>query len=246
MKNIYFRIFVGFIAIIMTGILIMPSGSLVLAADTEYIEEDLEDEEDGDEDEDSEDDEDDEDDDDWEDELEPPDGVKVVQTAATSARITWNKVAEAYEYVVYRSSKKNGDYKELGIVSSNSFSDRKASAGKTWYYVVASLNEDEESDDSEVVKVTMLAEPNIKASSSKKNQASVSWKKVSGAAGYEVYASNKKSSGYKKKVTLTKTNSTIKKLKSKKNYYFKVRAYRKVSGKKVFGAYSKPKNVKIK
>ena len=38
----------------------------------------------------------------------------------------------------------------------------------------------------------------------------------------------------------------ITKLKKKKKYYFKIRAYRITSGKKVIGAWSKIKSVKIK
>jgi len=38
----------------------------------------------------------------------------------------------------------------------------------------------------------------------------------------------------------------VKKLKSGKKCFFKVRAYKKVNGKKVYGAYSKLRNVRIK
>lgn len=53
----------------------------------------------------------------------------------------------------------------------------------------------------------------------------------------------------KKKLTLKKASAkttTIKKLKLKKTYYFKVRAYKVVNKKKVYGTWSKVKKIKVK
>ena len=77
------------------------------------------------------------------------------------------------------------------------------------------------------------------------------WKTVSGATGYEVqYSTSKK---FTKKTTKTVTikkaktkKTTIKKLKKGKKYYVKVRAYKTVDGKKIYGAWSTVKNVKVK
>ena len=84
---------------------------------------------------------------------------------------------------------------------------------------------------------------------SSKNQAKLTWKKVSNATGYEVYQSMKKNSGYKKVKTITK-NKTVTykagKLKKKKNYYFKIRTYRKVGKVTYYGTYSNVKNIKMK
>ena len=53
----------------------------------------------------------------------------------------------------------------------------------------------------------------------------------------------KQSQQLKKEAQFLYTN---KKLTSKKTYYYKVRAYRVVNGKKVYSGYSKVKGVKIK
>lgn len=69
----------------------------------------------------------------------------------------------------------------------------------------------------------------------------IHWKSVSKADGYEVYRSTAIRSGYKKVKTLTgaKTTSyTDKKLKAKKGYYYKVRAYKMNGKKKVYGSFS--------
>lgn len=71
-------------------------------------------------------------------------------------------------------------------------------------------------------------------------------KKIAGVNGFRIrYCENKKFKGYVQKNT-TKRIVTIKKLVKKQTYYVKVRAYKKVNGKKVWGAWSKVKKVKIK
>ena len=73
----------------------------------------------------------------------------------------------------------------------------------------------------------------------KKRQAKVSWKKVSGAQGYQIcYSTSKKFKN--KKQLLTKNNKvTLKKLKSGKTYFVKVRVYTLDEKKKVYGKWSK-------
>ncbi len=75
----------------------------------------------------------------------------------------------------------------------------------------------------------------------------IKWKKVAGAKGYQVrYAANKKLRKPKTKTT-SKNAFTVKKLKKGKTYYVKIRAYKLDSmGKKVYGTYSKVRNIKIK
>ena len=61
-------------------------------------------------------------------------------------------------------------------------------------------------------------------------------------------ATDKKFKKNKKTVTAKKSKTKVKisKLKKKKKYYVRVRAYKSVSGKKVYGAWSKVKTVKTK
>ena len=82
--------------------------------------------------------------------------------------------------------------------------------------------------------------------SPKKKQAKVKVEKTEGAEGYQLqYADNAK---WKKasKVTFTSITKTVKKLESGKKYYFRVRAYKTIDGKKVYTKYSAKKSVKIK
>ena len=93
-------------------------------------------------------------------------------------------------------------------------------------------------------KPTLKSVTNVKG---KKMTVKIS-KKVKGAAGYQItYATNATFKKNKKNVNMTATSKTIKNLKKGTTYYVKVRAYAKDSkGKKVYGAYSKVKKVKIK
>ncbi len=78
------------------------------------------------------------------------------------------------------------------------------------------------------------------------NSVKVSWKKVSKASGYVIrYATNKDFKNAKS-LNVKSNKKTIKSLKTKKTYYFKVRAYKKVSGKTYYGAFSSTKKTKTK
>lgn len=86
----------------------------------------------------------------------------------------------------------------------------------------------------------------LKVKSKKKKQIKVTFGKVNKADGYQIcYAANKKFKKAKK-VLVKATAKTIKKLKSKKKYYVRVRAYRKNGSKKLYGAWSSVKKVKVK
>lgn len=88
--------------------------------------------------------------------------------------------------------------------------------------------------------------PSLKSAKSKsKKSITVSYKKATGASGYQVVykvvGAKKNSSKY----TTAKTKK-ITGLTSKKTYEVKVRAYKTVNGKKQYGSYSKTKKVKVK
>lgn len=83
----------------------------------------------------------------------------------------------------------------------------------------------------------------------KKKSVYLRWKKQKYAGGYEIYRSTKKRKGYKKVKTIkggSKVSWTDKKVKGGKTYYYKIRAYRKIGGKKSVSGFSKVKRVKVK
>jgi hypothetical protein len=91
-----------------------------------------------------------------------------------------------------------------------------------------------------------------KVTSAKTKTVKVTWKKqATQTTGYEIqYSTSKK---FTKKTTKTATvksakttSTTIKKLSAKKKYYFCIRTYKTVKGKKYYSAWSKVKTVKTK
>ena len=93
-----------------------------------------------------------------------------------------------------------------------------------------------------IVTVTPKKAAISKLRSAKKGSLKISWKKDARATGYQVViAKNKAFTSGKKTAAVTKaktTSKTFTKLSAKKTYYAKVRAYKTISGKKVYGAYS--------
>ena len=81
------------------------------------------------------------------------------------------------------------------------------------------------------------------------NKVTLTWSGVDGATGYRVYRSTSKTRGFKKIKSITsssKVTYTNSNIACGTTYYYKVRAYRKVNGKAVYGSFSKIKKVTVK
>ncbi|MBR3149104.1 MAG: fibronectin type III domain-containing protein [Eubacterium sp.] len=95
---------------------------------------------------------------------------------------------------------------------------------------------------------TNPSKPNISKLKTSKKTITVSWKKLD-ATGYELQRCQKK--GFKKKVKKMKlskkaTSKKMKKLSKGKRYYFRIRAYKTIDGKKYYSPWSKVKSIKCK
>ncbi len=99
-------------------------------------------------------------------------------------------------------------------------------------------------------KITKLSKEQITSLKSEKaGTMAVKYKKYSGIDGYEiVYSTSKKfTAASTNRVIADSAEKILKKLKTGKKYYVKVRAYRVDStGRKIYGAYSKVRNVQVK
>ena len=181
--------------------------------------------------------------------------LNVKSVTYDSVKLTWTKPENATGYDVYRSTKKSSGYSKVNKspVSSVSFTDKSLKTGTTYYYKVKALrtegDETAESDYSKYVSAKpYLSRPSVKLTAGKK-KVTVKWNRISGATGYKIYRSTKKSSGYKCIATVKKgsTKSLVNKnLKKGKHYYYKVRAYVKVSGKYIYSSYSSARSAKAK
>ena len=92
--------------------------------------------------------------------------------------------------------------------------------------------------------------PTVSKPTAIKKGFTVKWKKVSAATGYQIqYALNSKFTKSKKTVKITKATTLSKKvtkLKAKKKYYVRARAYKTVSGKTYYSKWCKTKAVTTK
>ena len=78
----------------------------------------------------------------------------------------------------------------------------------------------------------------MKSSSNTTSSLKITWNKVSGASGYEIYRYNSKTKKYQKTADVKGTSLSVKKLSKAASYSFRVRAYSITDGTKYFGSYS--------
>ena len=182
--------------------------------------------------------------------------LNATSAGVSSIKLSWKKVSKASGYVIYRADSANGKYKAIKTIKkgkTTSFTDKKRTTGKTYYYKLRPYktvkNKKQYMDYSSVVstkavpgrvKFTKLTAGNQKAT--------LKWKKVSGASGYLLYRSDRRDGGFIciNSVSSRKTSYTNTKLKKGQTYYYRIRAYRKVGGKRVYGNFSVVKAVKVK
>lgn len=113
--------------------------------------------------------------------------------------------------------------------------------GKATITVKAAATDDYKAATKTISITVTPKKQSVTVSKKKKRQLTIKWKKGSKASGYQVvYASNK---SFTKNVTIvgksvSKTSLTLKKLKKGRTYYVKVRSYKTVNGKRIYGAYS--------
>lgn len=155
--------------------------------------------------------------------------------------LSWNE-QNSTKCEIYRSTN-NKKFTKIDTLKSSdtSYKDTKASIGKTYYYKIIVSNSKYKSAYSKVVSVKSipLTVKNLTITSVSSDSISLKWDKV-GVTGYEIYSGTKTSK--MKKIATIKKSSTLtyknKKLKDNTTYYYKVRAYKTVSGKKVYGGFS--------
>lgn len=179
-----------------------------------------------------------------------PTGVKAVSAGYKSIKISWKKVSGASGYEVYRSTSKNGTYSLVSRTKKTYLTNTGRATGKKYYYKVRAYRTVNDvrkygSFSSIVSAKAVTATPEVTLKKVSSTKAKVSWKKVTGATGYEVYYSTSKTGTYTRIARTANLSYTKSSLKKGKTYYFKVRAYRTVNGVKKYGSYSTVKKIKM-
>lgn len=179
--------------------------------------------------------------------------INSIKNVNGGVKLAWPKSAGAAKYRVYRKTG-SGSWAKLGDATTNSYTDTKAANGTKYTYTVRCLNsagKTVSAYDTTGKTIVYVARPSIsKLISAKTKQMSVKWSKNAKATGYHIqYSTSSTFASGKKTVTVkgaTNVNKTISKLTAKKKYYVRVRAYKTVSEKNYYSAWSAPKNVVTK
>ncbi len=177
-------------------------------------------------------------------------GLKASNVKYNSLKLKWTKQGYADGYQICDSKSK-----VIKTVKTNSTTISGLTAGKTYKYKVRSYIRNADGTrsygafSSVLNATTKLRTPKVKVVSNAKGQARISWSKVSGASGYEIYY--KKSSGakYKKLKTVNSPNirvCTVRGMKSGDRAYFRIRAFRKNGSKKVYSSLNPLKVITVK
>lgn len=173
-------------------------------------------------------------------------------TSKTKVKLSWKK-KNVSSYRVYRASlNKNGDcgkFKRIATLSRSKTSYTNSVSYKKYYrYEVRGYNSKG--------KLIYSGENDVFSGVSNVSWAEYQWcdAKISPSAiplewncdnglrptGYEVYRSENGKTFKKLKTLKNVYKYTDKSVKAKHTYYYKIRAYRTLSGKKIYGAYSEP------
>jgi fibronectin type 3 domain-containing protein len=162
----------------------------------------------------------------------PPALVTATPLSLTSISVSWEPVAEADGYLMYRSSTgEAGPYVKLTVatITINTYTDTSASPSTEYYYKVSVINFIGESVQSAYVRAATLppaAPENVAARVLSANSIAVSWQPVSGATSYKVYRSAASSGPYNALttagiVTAAYTDTTVS---GAAEYYYKISA----------------------
>ena len=173
-------------------------------------------------------------------------GVPAIINGTNGLSLFWKADPAAISYSVLRRSN-SGSIKTIATTKETDYFDSKVKSGNSYtYYLVANGKDGYQTKPSGPNSIYYLSSPrNLKARAGKKRTATLTWKKVKGASGYQIRYSLKKNMKSSKRVTVKKGKTlkkVIKKLRKKK-YYFQIRAFRNLPGYKVYSAWG-PKTVR--
>lgn len=181
-------------------------------------------------------------------------GVKAVPATTSSINITWNAKDNVTGYIVYRSTNKTSGYKKIGTSLTNSYTDKGLTKGTTYYYAVrAYVKVNSKTYQSALsspatATATSPAPSNVSAKKYTAGKATIQWTKCIGASGYQLAISTSANGTYKSVYVATSGSSLAFRktgLTPGKTYYFKVRSYTIVNGKKVYSNFTNPVQVRV-
>ena len=178
-----------------------------------------------------------------------PSSVKAASYSYSKIRVSWDAMDGADGYIVYRSSSENGTYKRVYTTDNpekNWYINTNRKAGQTWWYKVRGYKlVDGKKIFSKYSKpVSAYARPrqvqltSIDSTGFIYRYLDLKWQKVEGTSGYQVYMKERNAEKFSFMGNYKESAASVEIPDITKEYDLKVRAYRQVDGKKVYGKFS--------
>lgn len=179
-------------------------------------------------------------------------GLKANLYGHDDVKLSWKKSTGANQYRIYYKKSSDKSYTYLTKTTKNTYSKANLTDGaKYTFKVVPCYTVDGEvvaQGTSKTVSIYTLKKLNApKISKVSSSQVKVTWNNISGESGYQISRSASKTKT-ENVVTVTTTKGTSKNISvtKGKTYYYKVRAYKTVDGKKIYSPWSAVTSYKLK
>ncbi|MEG1595589.1 MAG: N-acetylmuramoyl-L-alanine amidase [Lachnospiraceae bacterium] len=175
-------------------------------------------------------------------ELPRPNILNIQSVGSSKVKLTWKKVEEADSYSVSRSTSKYGTYEEIAKdLKTCNYTDSSLKGGKWYYYKIRAVK-GEDSNECSPLGTKLLGIPNAKILNQDDSGVTIGWNRISNASGYRIQRSATQTKGYTtiKTISNGKVTSFCDDTAGKGSYYYRIAAYKMVSGTAYYGNYCKP------
>lgn len=172
-------------------------------------------------------------------------------------KLKWTRVPGASGYQLYRATSKNGKYKYFKNVkkgrTTSYITSSKLKAGRTYYFKLrayrTTAGKHIHGTFSKVSTAKAVpAKPHFSAKKSSSNTITLSWKKVPKVDGYILVRATSKNGKYKYIQTIGSSSPRSlvdRNLKKGRTYYYKMRTYKRIHGKRIHSYYTSSKKVQL-
>lgn len=175
-----------------------------------------------------------------------------------SVKLSWKKIKNGNSYKIYK-AQKDGQFKLIGKTKSNIFIDSKVKPGKTYFYTIQSTGKNNKVTWSVIWSTYVRGVPKKPKLTLRKSKTIwiLTWGVIKdNSKGVEVYMRKGTQGKFKKVKTIknikkskkkkgaTGMTADVSRLKSKGTYFFKIRTYAIVNGRKIHSRWSKTRKVK--
>ncbi|MEG2758049.1 MAG: family 10 glycosylhydrolase [Anaerovoracaceae bacterium] len=175
--------------------------------------------------------------------------MKTSYVNSKAIRLKWNKVSGAKGYQIWRATREKGKYAMVKTITPNTmltYTNTNLTPGKRYYYKVRTYNKSSSGkirygNYSSVKYRSAVPQESKLSLATGYKKIKVKWSRVPYASGYVIYRATSKNGTYKMEKTVDSGSATEylnTGLTKGTRYYYKIRAFEKEKGKRIYGPYS--------